>query len=287
MRRRVAWLPCSGGQWEGGTHSGRGRQRSMARCTAGCRAQAGRHTTVTRPPTRGATPTECDEPLVQQVGGGGEPLVHDHLCLARRSRDLLHVPADVVTGHALRRVDVVPDAQGGAALGHHHVRVGHPLGVVAVGQQRVLALLHAVVQVQAVLLVAEQQQGAAGVQLQPIHAGVVRHVGHRGARVQVHHAHRLPVQQVSRGLGGCGRAASPRTAAAARAPCRAWPLVDANAERVGGQVLGAEGPEGLHAPVLHQRRLPAAVHQRHGRVLEVEAGAVPLGGGVVFAGRCA
>jgi len=73
--------------------------------------------------------SERDERLVKLVGDGVHALVHGHLGAAGHALDLLDISLDGHDRYSVRRVDVVPDAEVGAALCDDDVAVRHPLYV--------------------------------------------------------------------------------------------------------------------------------------------------------------
>jgi hypothetical protein len=71
-----------------------------------------------------------------RVGDGVHALVRAHLGAAGHALDLLDISLDGHDGDAVRRVDVVPHAEVGAALRDDDVAVGHPLDVAGEGEER-------------------------------------------------------------------------------------------------------------------------------------------------------
>mmetsp|Transcript_44375 Transcript_44375/g.105772 ORF Transcript_44375/g.105772 Transcript_44375/m.105772 type:complete len:460 (-) Transcript_44375:1730-3109(-) len=99
---------------------------------------------------------ELDERLVEPVRHRVDALVDNHLGAAARALDVLDVALDLEDGHALGRVDRVPDAEVVAVLRHYHVAVRHPLDVGAEVEERRARLRDNVEQVERSAPVAEE-----------------------------------------------------------------------------------------------------------------------------------
>eukprot|EP00968_Pinguiococcus_pyrenoidosus_P019869 scaffold2224_cov261-Pinguiococcus_pyrenoidosus.AAC.42 len=198
--------------------------------------------------------TELYEGFVKEVGRLADALVHDDLSAASSTLNFFHGPPNLMNSHLIRRVNVVPDVQRSSRLCHDHVAVRHPLHVRAVVQQGRSTLLIDVIQVQLPALVAEQQETATPIELQPIDLRVVGDGGGR-LRHQILHTQSLQIKQVCDLLVFRVIRAHPTVEGLARRP-----LVHSDAQQVARDVVCPDRPEDLVLSVFHQAELARAIH---------------------------
>mmetsp|Transcript_1801 Transcript_1801/g.5370 ORF Transcript_1801/g.5370 Transcript_1801/m.5370 type:complete len:438 (+) Transcript_1801:3103-4416(+) len=220
---------------------------------------------------------ELDQSLVEQVRRSRKLFVDDDLGSALGAFDVFNVAADLVHRDLVRRVDVVPDTERAAVLRHDHVRVGHPLHVGAVVQERRALLRLDFVQVELPPFVPEEEHGATRVQLEPVDLRVLRN-GRRRSRDEVAHRDGLGIQKV-RNLfvlqATCRRLAL-RVRLGRRGEAFAA-LVEAHGQQVARDVVRADGAERLVDAVLHERELAGAVDDAARRIVENKLLLAPVG----------
>ena len=213
---------------------------------------------------------ELDERLVERVRHRVHPLVDDNLRLSLAPLDVLHLAADGKVRHPVRTLQAVPHAQVTAILSDDDVRVGDPLRVRAVREQRVSRLRLQVEEMELSLLIAKQEVRRPGVEFQPVDLVRMRECDLLGAfgtlagDDEVGDSRGVRIHQV-RNLFAILPAATLR-------------LANANREQMRRDVTRSKRPNHLIHAVFDHGELPGVVYHAHAFSVEIErlgARAVP------------
>eukprot|EP00162_Nutomonas_longa_P010491 comp19966_c0_seq1/m.38946 comp19966_c0_seq1/g.38946 ORF comp19966_c0_seq1/g.38946 comp19966_c0_seq1/m.38946 type:complete len:325 (+) comp19966_c0_seq1:474-1448(+) len=208
---------------------------------------------------------KLNEGLVERVCDFLEALVDNDLGAVVCAHDFLDVAVDLDGLDAVWGVDRVPHGEGGAVLGDNDVAVGHPLDVLAPGEQGGLFGRSDIDEIEMALAVAEEQLGCMAVELKPVDPDVVGDGGFDAARGDVHDDDGLEVDEIGdlfHAVAGC-----------------LFRLADAHGDEMGADVLGAAGAEDFVDAVLDEAELAGVEDHAGVRVVEAELfapAAVPL-----------
>ena len=116
---------------------------------------------------------KLNESGIECVRNGGGSILNQDFGLTLGALNSLDITFDLVHSDLICLFNAVPDAQITTVLSHNYVRVRNPVDEFAVVQQRLLALLLDVIEMQLATLVSEKKLGASWVELKVVNLAIV------------------------------------------------------------------------------------------------------------------